>query len=283
VKRVWSVTLAVWRIMGERRLGLLAAGVAFFAMLALFPALAALIGIFGFVADPVVVEEALELGSEFLPEEALELIEAQIADLLDTASPALGLTSAISLLMAAWWARLGVDALIQGLTAIYGGNPRGNIRSTLTAITLTVILIAVGVTALAAMLVIPIFLAIFSPFIPVGSWVPVLAEALRWGVSIAVVVVGLGVFYRYGPNRPESGRSPFLSAGLLLALALWSAASLGFSLYLSHFDTYNEIYGSIGAAIVLMLWFYISAYAVLMGGALNFVLEDGQIQSGRET
>jgi membrane protein len=110
-------------------------------MLALFPALAALIGLFGFVADPVVVEEALELGSEFLPEEALELIEAQIADLLDTASPALGLTSAISLLMAAWWARLGVDALIQGLTAIYGGNPRGNIRSTLTAITLTVILI----------------------------------------------------------------------------------------------------------------------------------------------
>ena len=269
--------------MGERRLGLLAAGVAFFAMLALFPALAALIGIFGFLADPAVVEEALELGSEFLPEEALQLIEAQIADLLDTASPALGLTSAISLLMAAWWARLGVDALVQGLTAIYGGSPRGGIRSTVTAIALTVILIGVGVTALAAMLVIPIFLAIFSPFIPVGSWVPFLAETLRWGISITVLVVGLGIFYRYGPNRPESARSPFLSAGLLLALALWSAASLGFTLYLSYFDTYNEIYGSIGAAIVLMLWFYISAYAVLMGGALNFILEETRIPAGRES
>ena len=272
--RVWRVTLALWQIMEERRLGLLAAGVAFFGMLAVFPALAALIGLFGFFADPAVVEEALELGSEFLPEEALDLIEAQIVDLLSTTSRTLGIASVFSLLMAAWWARLGVDALIRGLTAIYGGSPRSGLRSTATALALTGILIAVGVTALAAMLVIPIVMAVFSPFIPVDSWIPLLTETLRWGISIAVLVVGLGLFYRYGPNREDSARSPFLSAGLLLALALWSAASLGFTLYLTYFDTYNEIYGSIGAAIVLMLWFYISAYAVLVGGALNFILEE---------
>jgi membrane protein len=139
------------------------------------------------------------------------------------------------------------------------------------------------VTALAAMLVIPIFLAIFSPFIPVGSWVPVLAESAALGRVDRGGGGRAGRFLSLWPEPAGKRAQPVPVSGIVLALALWSAASLGFSLYLSHFDTYNEIYGSIGAAIVLMLWFYISAYAVLMGGALNFVLEDGQIQSGRET
>jgi membrane protein len=273
---VFSVALAVWNLTGERRLGLIAAGVAFFAMLALFPALTALIGIFGLVADPAVVSDVVDIGAEFLPEDALLLVEGQIADLLSAPVETLGLASAISLLAAIWWARLGVDALLQGLTAIYGGTPRGGVRSTVAAIALTIILIGVGLVALAAMLIVPLFLAIFSPFIPVGSWVPILAEILRWGISVTVLVIGLGIFYRYGPHRPERMRSPFLSPGLILALGLWGAASVGFTVYMSFFDTYNEVYGSLVAAIVLMLWFYISAYAVLLGAALNNVLEEQQ-------
>jgi membrane protein len=276
---VLSVALAVWNLMGERRLGLTAAGVAFFAMLALFPSLAALIGLFGLVADPGVVADVLEIGAEFLPEDALALVETQIADLLSARADTLGVASAISILAAIWWARLGVGALIQGLTAIYGGTPRSGVRSNVAAVVLTVILIGVGTVALAAMLIVPVFLAIFSPFIPVGSWVPILAEVLRWGISATVLVIGLGIFYRYGPNRPERMRSPFLSPGLILALGLWGAASLGFTVYLSYFDTYNEVYGSLVAAIVLMLWFYLSAYAVLLGAALNHVLEEPQVPS----
>lgn len=254
---------------------MVAAGVAFFAMLALFPALAALIGLVGFVLDPAVISDFLEIGSEFLPEDALRLIEAQTNDLLGADPASLGLTSAISLLAAAWSARLGVDALIRGLTVIYGGGPRNGFWSILTALAMTSVLIGVGVTALAAMLIVPIVMAIISPFIPLGSWIPSVAEALRWAISIAVLIIGLGILYRFGPNRQEGSRSPFLSYGLFLALTLWALASMGFSIYLSHFDSYNEIYGSIGAVIVLMLWFYISAYAVLIGAALNYVLEEG--------
>jgi len=270
---VFSVVWTVWNLTGERRLGLIAAGVAFFAMLALFPALTALIGLFGLIADPAVVSDVVEIGAEFLPEDALLLVEAQIADLLSAPADTLGVASAVSLLAAIWWARLGVDALLQGLTAIYGGNPRGGVRGTVAAVSMTVILIGVGLVALAAMLVVPIFLAIFAPFIPVGSWVPILAEILRWAISATVLVIGLGIFYRYGPSRPERMRSPFLSPGLILALGLWGAASVGFTVYMSYFDTYNEVYGSLVAAIVLMLWFYLSAYAVLLGAALNYVLE----------
>jgi membrane protein len=260
--------------MAERRLGLLAAGVAFFAMLAIFPALGALIGLFGFLADPAIIEDGLDVAAEFLPEDALSLIQSQTADLMNTASRTLGVASALGLLVAAWSARLGVDALIQGLTVIYGGSPRAGLWNIVTALTMTLVLIGVGVTAMAAMLIAPLILAILSPFIPVGSWIPLLAETLRWAISITVLVCGLGIFYRYGPNRPESSRSPFFSPGLFLALVVWAAASAGFSLYLTHFDSYNEVYGSIGAAIVLMLWFYISAYSVLLGAALNFVLEE---------
>lgn len=277
-----SVAWELWRLMGERRLGLIAAGVAFFAILALFPALAALIGLFGLFADPAVVKDMLDVAAEFLPEDALELIERQIADLLGAPPETLGLASAISLVAAIWWARVGVDALIQGLTAIYGGSPRSGLRGTVAAVALTVILIGVGLTALAAMLIVPILLAIFSPFIPVGSWVPLLAEALRWAIAVTVLVIGLGIFYRYAPNRPIRLRSPFLSPGLVLALGLWAAASLGFTLYVSYFDTYNEVYGSIVAVVVLMLWFYISSYAVLMGAALNYLLEEGQDRLRRD-
>lgn len=269
-----TVGRTVWNLMGERRLGMLAAGVGFFAMLAIFPAMAALIGLIALLADPAMVEESLAMASDFLPEDAFALIEEQTEELLGSADRTLGLTSVISLLAAVWAARLGVDALIQGVNAIYGGDPRNGIWGLLMALTLTAILIAVGATAMFAMLIAPITLALLTPFIPVGSWFPLIVELLRWVISIAVLVVGLSVFYRYAPNRPETRRSPFLSPGLLLALILWAAASVGFTLYLSHFGDYNEIYGSIGAVIVLMLWLYISAYAVLLGAALNFALEE---------
>jgi len=275
MRGILTVGRTVFWLMGERRLGMMAAGVAFFAMLALFPALAAVIGLIGVWADPIVVEDALEVAAEFLPRDAYELIEEQTAQLLDADAPALGLTSIISLLAAAWSARLGVDALMQGVNAIYGGTARGGIRNLFVALSLTVVLIAVGVTALFAMLIAPLILALITPFIPPGSWFPIVIEILRWAISLAVLVVGLGVFYRYGPYRPETARSPFFSPGLLLALCLWAAASAAFTLYLSYFDNFNEVYGSIGAVIVLMLWFYLSAYAVLLGAALNFTLEEG--------
>ncbi|MCC5986795.1 MAG: YihY/virulence factor BrkB family protein [Pararhodobacter sp.] len=271
-----SHAVAVWNLAGERHLGLIAAGVAFFAMLAIFPAIAALIALAGLWLSPELVPELMETTSELLPDEAYDLVFQQAERLAGAATGTLGLTSVLSLVMALWWARLGTGALADGLTAIYGGKPRGGVQGTFVALWLTLLMIAVGLIAIVAMLVVPAVMAGVGWFIGHDGTLYLVAEALRWGVSLGALVAGLGLFYRYGPHRPAIRRSHFLSPGLFLAIALWSAASLGFTLYMANFGNYDEIYGSIGAGIVLMLWFYFSAYSVLIGGALNFYLEQGR-------
>jgi membrane protein len=272
-RRAWRRLTTVWAIMGERQLGLIAAGVGFFAMFAIFPALAALIALVGFWADPAVVREVLDLMAEFVPAEAFAIISDQASRLIGTTPRTMGWASALSLLAAAWSARRGVGALAQGLNAIYGGTRRGSLRDAALALALTGVLIAVGAVAVAAILIAPLALAVVTPFLPPASPIPQVAELLRWLVAVSALVVGLGLFYRYGPNRPDGRRSPFLSAGLALALAVWGGASIGFTLFVANFGNYNEVYGSIGAVIALLMWFYISAYAVLVGGALNYALE----------
>lgn len=248
--------LAVWKLAGERHLGLIAAGVAFFAMLAIFPAIAALVALAALWVSPEVVPELMETTAELLPEEAYELVFQRAEQLAGTASGTLGLTSALSLLLALWWARLGTGALADGLTAIYGGKPRGGVQGTLVALGLTLLMIGVGLTAIIAMLVVPVLTTVVGWFIGHDPTLYLVAETLRWAVSLAALLIGLGLFYRYGPHRPATRRSPFLSPGLFLAIGLWATVSLGFTLYMSNFGNYDEIYGSIGAAIVLMLWFY---------------------------
>lgn len=269
----FAQAMAVWNLAGERHLGLIAAGVAFFAMLAIFPAIAALVALASLWLSPEAVPELMETTAELLPEEAYDLVFNRAEQLAGTASSTLGLTSALSLALALWWARLGTGALADGLTAIYGGKPRGGVQGTLVALALTLLMIAVGLTAIVAMLVVPPLMAVVGWFVGHDGTLNVVAEVLRWAVSLGALVVGLGLFYRYGPHRPATRRSPFLSPGLFLAIGLWTVVSLGFTLYMANFGNYDEIYGSIGAAIVLMLWFYFSAYAVLIGAALNFWLE----------
>lgn len=265
----------VWRLMGERHLGLIAAGVAFFAMLALFPALAALIAIVGLWADPASVEQALDLAADLLPPEVLDLIAHHARRLTAADSQTLGLASVVSLALALWSARLGVSALVQGLTAIHGGALRGSLRGTGLALLLTLMMVLVGATAITFMLLVPVAMALLGPFLPGDSLLPHLAEALRWSVSLGALVLGLGIFYRYGPNRADGRRSSFLSAGLFLALLLWGLASLGLTFFMASFGNFNEVYGSIGAVIALLMWLYLSAYAVLIGAALNHALENG--------
>ncbi len=271
----------VWTLAGQRHLGLIAAGVAFFAMLAIFPAVSALISVAALMTEPETVSELLDTATEFLPEEAFDLISDRADTMAGRASGTLGLTSAVSLLLALWSARLGTGALADGLTAIHGAKSRGGLKGAVVALLLTLLMIGVGLTAITAMLIVPLLMALASFFIGSDGFLFLIAEALRWVVALGSLIVGLGLLYRYGPNRPPERRSPFLSPGLALALTLWIAASLAFTFYMANFGNYDEVYGSLGAAIVLMLWFYMSAYAVLLGAALNHWLET-RPKSGRD-
>lgn len=276
LRRIPALLLEVWQAAGDRNLGLISAGVAFFALLAIFPATAALIALWGFLADPMVVEAQLELLHDIVPEEALSLLSSQVGRLVSTHDSTLGWTTLMSMAVALWSARLGVAALLQGLNAVHGTANRSGPWHVLAAITLTVVLIGVAIVAMASIVLLPVILA----FIPLGAFTEFVLGAVKWVVALSVVLGGIALVYRYGPNRRP--RTPWLSPGLGLAVMLWAAASVAFSWFLANFGNYNEVYGSIGAVVALLMWFYISAYAVLLGGVLNAALDrDEATEAGR--
>lgn len=265
----------VSQIATEAKLGLVAAGVAFFAMLAIFPAVAAVIALWGYAWDPAVIEQQAALMAEFLPSQAFDLFYGQVQALIAANNSTLGWASILSTLVALWSARSGVAALLQGLNTIHRTRDRGGLRHVVAAMLLTLILIAMGLIGLAAVIVLPIILAV----IPLGPFAKLVLPVAQWSTALAAVLLGIGLLYRFGPNLDE--RNERVWPGLLLAVALWIAASVGFSFYISHFHSYNRIYGSIGAVVALLMWFYLSAYVILLGAALNVALALTRVSRGR--
>lgn len=250
---------------GTSHLGLIAAGVAFFGILAAFPALAALVALWGFFADPALVAAELEPLREILPPQAFGILAGQIDALTSAPAARFGWTTALSLGVTLWSARAGVAALVQGINAVHGVENRGGIGHQAISLLLTLALIGVALALFAAGVVVPLVLAL----LPLGMLEQMMVQAVRWTVLPGVTLVGLGLLFRYGPNLPGARRPRFLSPGLWLALGLWVAASEGFAVYLSSFASYNAVYGAIGAVVALMMWLYVSAWAVLLGAALN--------------
>ncbi|NIZ11610.1 YihY/virulence factor BrkB family protein [Pseudooceanicola sp. HF7] len=273
---IWHVCKGMMARFATLNMGLIAAGVAFYSMLALFPAMAALVALWGMVADPQVVLEELQLVDDIIPTEIYSIVENQVVSLTSSSGSTLGWAGALSLLLAIWSARSGVAALILGLNAIHGESNRTSLRHYLTAIVLTVALIGVGIVTLASVVVVPVVVA----FVPLGTFASILVEVSRWAAAIAAIMVGLSLVYRYGPNN-RGERLGWLTPGAGLVVVLWAAGSFGFGIYLSNFANYNEVYGSLGAAVAMLFWLYISAFLVLLGAVLNIQLrEDRQRSEG---
>ncbi len=275
--QVWEAVTATWRVLravvdmsSEAHLGLIAAGVAFFGIFAIFPGLAALIALFGLLADPSVVESQLSLMQDIIPDDAYALIDGQISRLLETQTGTLGWATGLSVGVALWSARAGVGALIQGLNAIQGSPNRSGILHALVALSMTLVLMGIAITALMVVVVAPIGIALV-PMAQDWAWV---IEAVRWGVALFVLLSALGILYRFGPNRQQR-HSSLVTPGAILVVVLWLGMSVAFSYYLTNFGSYNQVYGSIGAVIAMLMWLYISAYLVLLGAALNLVIETG--------
>ena len=261
---VWNAIVRYYNRTEKAELDLIAAGVAFYAFLAMFPAVAAVIAIWRFIYNPDVIREEVMLLKGFLPPDAYTLVAGQVESLLAVESSSLGITTFISLAIALWSSRAGVAALIRGLNAIHHLPNRSGHWHQLRALVLTFVFIGLVLGFLMVAVILPLVMG-YLPLGPYNS--SILTDSnLLIGVGSAVLAVGLA--YRLGPNY-TSKRPPLFSWGLLVAVVLWVLATRGFMLYLANFNSYNRVYGSIGAVVVLMMWLYVSAYAVLLGAAVD--------------
>lgn len=262
--RIWHILYDVWNTAGEKHLGLIAAGIAFFGIFGIFPGIAAVIAIFGLLADPVVISEQLVLMDEIIPPDAYRLLSSQINRLVLAPPDTLGWATFVSISLALWSCRAGVGALIGGLNAIAGQRQRNGILQVLIAFALTIALVSLAIVALTMVVILPIVLA----FLPIANSTAWLVEGVRWLIALGVLLMGLSLLYRFGPARIGT-RGRWFTIGAFVVVVLWVAASFGLSFYLTNFGSYNEVYGSIGAVIGLLLWLYVSAYLILLGAALN--------------
>ena len=272
----WQIIKRVARRFGEDNLSLVSAGVAFYALLGLFPALAALISVFGLVADPHQVQAQFANLKGILPNDAYSLMSQQLTGLAGGSGGQLGIGLVVAILLSVWGATRGTRSLIVALNIAYGEeDTRGLIQQNLMAFGMTLFLILVVVTAIIAVVGAPIVLGFFGP----DRLVPVLIHWLRWPLLAFVAMLALAVLYRYGPARRKA-QWRWLPVGSVLALGLWLVASSLFSLYVSRFADYNATYGAVGGVIILLMWLYLSALAILLGAELNAELEH---QTGVDT
>ena len=268
--RGWkSILVRVKDQLLDYNLSVVAAGVAFYSLLALFPAIAVLVSVYGMAFDPADVRDQITALVTMMPAQAAQLIQQQIQAFVSRASEELGLAALAGLAVMLWSATAGVKTLFIALNIVYDEEEtRGFIRFNLLAIGMTFGGILFAVLAFACVVALPVALG----FIGLGGMAELAISALRWPVLALGVITVLAVLYRFGPDR-KSARWRWLSWGAVSATLLWLAASVVFSFYISNFADYDKAYGSLGAVVILMMWIYISAYIVLLGAELNAEIE----------
>lgn len=262
----WRDVLArTWVSMFKDNISLVAAGMAFYGLLAIFPALAALVSIYGLFADPQQVQQHLQMTSGVVPEQARTIIGDQMAKIAASQPGALGVAGALSLLLAVWGATKGVKGFMAAMNIAYGEEEkRGIIAQNVIAIALTVFMVFLALLALATVAVVPFVIDhLFA-----GPMTKLLIAVLRWPALALIFFVALAVLYRYTPSRADA-RWSWVSPGSLVAIVLWLLASVAFSIYLRNFGSYNEVYGSLGAIIAMMMWLWLSAFIAIFGAELN--------------
>ncbi|MGE0877475.1 MAG: YihY/virulence factor BrkB family protein [Acidimicrobiia bacterium] len=268
--RGWRDVLArTRREMKDDRVDLLAAGVAFYALLALVPALVALVSIYGLVASPADVTRQIGDMLKAAPAEARDLVMSQLTNLTRSNSAGASLGAVIGIVAALWSASSGMRHLIEAVNLAYDEDEtRGWLGLHALALALTIGAIVFVVAAFALITVLPSALASTT----LGTPARVAFGVLRWPLLFLSLLVGLAVVYRYAPDRDEPKWS-WASPGAVAAASLWLLASLAFSVYAANFARFNETYGSLGGVVVLMLWLLLTAFAVIFGAELNAELE----------
>jgi membrane protein len=261
------VARAFNRMMGDH-IGVLAGGIAFYAFLSIFPAIAAALMVWGLFTDTTSLGPQLQTIRDFAPD-AFGLVADQMVNIASQNSSALSIGAAVSGILALWSASGGVSALMGAMNLAYHEKEkRSFIRVNLISFAFTlggIVFVALSMAAIAA--VPPILEALY-----IGEFVKALIRLVRWLLMVGLFLVACSIIYRFAPSRVHA-RWRWIVPGAALAAFVWLVASIVFSAYLANFNAYNATFGSLGAVAALLMWFWLSAYAICMGAELNSQLE----------
>ena len=268
--RGWKgILLRVYDGISDDRILANAAGVTFYALLALFPGIAALVSIYGLFADPSTIVGHLDAIAGFAPSGAIEVIRDELTRLAAQGGTTLGMSFLVGIVISLWSANSGIKALFDALNVVYGEKEkRSLIRLTAVTLSFTIATIAFLVIALACVVALPIIVN----YLPLPGVTSLLLKIAPWPILLVLVSFGLTLIYRYGPSRTER-RWQWITWGSGFAAIAWLAASALFSWYAANFGSFDKTYGSLGAIIGFMTWMWLSIIVVLVGAKLNAEIE----------
>ena len=269
-RRAWiEIARLLYSAIGQHRVVSIAAGVTFFALLAIFPAIAALVSVYGIFLDPGTIRVHLDDLSSVLPSGAIEVIGDQLGRVASGGKTTLGLTFLFTLTFSLWSANAGMKALFDALNIVYDMQERrGLIKLNAVSLSFTAGAVLVLVLAIGAVVVLPVTLE-YAGLRSIGGSIAMMA---RWPALYVIVALGLAVIYRFGPDR-ENAQWRWITWGSGLAAALWIIVSILFSWYAANFGAYNKTYGSLGAVVGFMTWIWISCMVILAGAEVDAVME----------
>ena len=276
-QNAWQIPLEAWkeillgtyRQINEDRLLATAAGVVFYGLLAIFPAVTALVSSYGLFADPSTIAQNLQSLALMLPDGSFAIVADQVTRVLAKETVTLSATFVFGLLMAIWSANAGMKAIFDALNVVYEERERrGFFQLNLTSLAFTVAALVAILLMIAGVVAVPLALQKLG----LGQRAEWIVTIGRWPALIILLLTALALLHRFGPSRPNA-RWQWLTVGALAATILWLVGSALLSWYLSNFGNYTATYGSLGTAIGLMIWMWMSAIIVLCGAELNSEIE----------
>ena len=272
----WAIAKRVAGNVSQDRLLTEAAAITFYALLALFPALAALVSLYGLFADPATISDNLNAASGVVPGGGMQIITDQVHSLASNSGKALGFGAVLGIATSLWSANQATKALFDALNVVYHETEkRGFLLRTAVTLAFTVGGVLFVLLAMAAVVAVPVVLNVIG----LGWVADLLLRLLRWPVLLVALAALLACIYRFGPSR-EKARWQWVTWGGGFAAITWVLGSVAFSYYVSHFGSYDKTYGSLGAAVGFLTWIWLSATIVLVGGELNAEMEH---QTARDT
>ena len=272
----WEIAKRSAKKFSDNELMSEAASVTFFALLSLFPAITAIVSIYGLFNDPSTIQSHLDAAAGFVPSGGMEIIQDQVKRLTQTPASGLSLAAIGGLLAAIWSANQGSKAMFSALNDVYGEREtRSFIKKTATSLAFTIgglVGLLIGIGGIVA-------LPSLFEMIGLDAVLDSIAKIARWPVILLGLVVALSLLYRYGPSR-QPAKWRWVTWGGTIAAVFWVSFSAGFSWYVEHFGNYNKTYGSLGAIIGFMTWIWLSSTVVLLGAQINAEMET---QTERDT